>query len=243
MIFDKPIDRNSLGVFFELPQLEEDRPLLDCVRACFEEQKVAGEAYLKSAYQPSPRSHYETSKEALDVLLESGVDLSDIGVDRSLSNCIVFNFGHVRDAVFDNRVADLRARVDERIQEKIRVIFQEGDRLNVNNSGHFWYPPGSYMGWHTNLRGPAWRMYVSYAEEPGKSFFRYRDPHSGAIITVMDRGWNFRLFRITPQWPFWHAIYSDTNRFSVGYKIYEPPSFTARLGRKVSGIMKAAFGR
>ena len=64
-------------------------------------------------------------------------------------------------------------------------------------------------------------MYVNYAEEPGRSFFRYRDPDTGKIETSIDREWNFRLFQITPEKPLWHAVYSDTNRFSLGYMVTE----------------------
>ncbi len=75
------------------------------------------------------------------------------------------------------------------------------------------------MGWHTNERTPGWRLYLTVADEPGRSIFRYRDPASGRITTVADARWNARLFRITAAPPLWHAIYSETHRFSIGYKL------------------------
>ena len=75
------------------------------------------------------------------------------------------------------------------------------------------------MGWHTNSRVPGWRMYLNYAQVPGKSFFRYRDPDTHEVITAWDKQWNFRLFRIDAANPMWHAVYSQTNRFSLGYKL------------------------
>ena len=77
------------------------------------------------------------------------------------------------------------------------------------------------MGWHTNNKAPGWRAYLTHASEPGKSFFRYRDPGSGEIVTSMDKEWDLRIFNVDPNAPFWHAVYSDTDRFSFGYRIFE----------------------
>jgi hypothetical protein len=40
------------------------------------------------------------------------------------------------------------------------------------------------------------------------------------IITSMDSEWNVRIFEIHSDKLLWHAVYSDTNRFSLGYMIY-----------------------
>ena len=37
-------------------------------------------------------------------------------------------------------------------------------------SGHFYYPPTGFMGWHTNYKMPEERVYLTYASEKGKSF-------------------------------------------------------------------------
>ena len=96
-------------------------------------------------------------------------------------------------------------------------LFGPEANMTVSNSGHFWYPPGGYMGWHTNSFNPGWRLYITYVDEPGKSFFRYRDPSTGKIVTSMDEQWDFRMFRVDRDEPLWHAVYSETNRFSMGY--------------------------
>lgn len=75
------------------------------------------------------------------------------------------------------------------------------------------------LGWHTNLRKPGWRFYITHSEQPGKSFFLYRDPANAKIVTALDHEWDFRLFRICPRSSFWHSVYSETNRFSLGYMI------------------------
>lgn len=108
------------------------------------------------------------------------------------------------------------------------------------NSGHLWYPKGSHMGWHTNGLAPGWRIFINYAEEPGKSFFRYRDPATGEIITAWDKQWNLRVLRITRRNPLWHCVYADTNRFSLGWMVISEQAqaglagFAKRIQKKVS---------
>jgi hypothetical protein len=98
------------------------------------------------------------------------------------------------------------------------------------------------MGWHTNFKVPGWRLYITHAAEPGKSFFRYRDPENGSIVTSWDREWNFRLFKVCKEKPFWHAVYSETDRYSFGYNIRtEPkPAFSRRLFRKAETLLAKA---
>lgn len=88
----------------------------------------------------------------------------------------------------------------------------------VRVTGNFWYPPGGYMGWHTNGNDPGVRLYATWAKEGYKSFFRYAT--AGAIVTSYDaEGWNFRQFTVDRQRPFWHCVYSDTHRVSFGFNL------------------------
>ena len=85
-----------------------------------------------------------------------------------------------------------------------------------------WYKPGSYMGWHTNAEGyEAYRFYIVWCDEDNKSFFRVRDPETGEIITRWEKkGWNFNYFKLgNKEKPTWHCLYSDCNRFSVGFRL------------------------
>jgi hypothetical protein len=87
-------------------------------------------------------------------------------------------------------------------------------------SGRTWYPENGYMGWHTNSNNKGFRLYCSFARESGKSFFRYRNPETGEVVTSFDKdGWNFRIFRIGDD-PLWHCVFSETDRFSIGYTLY-----------------------
>jgi hypothetical protein len=86
-------------------------------------------------------------------------------------------------------------------------------------SGRIWYPVNGFMGWHTNSNSEGLRLYCSYAREANKSFFRYCDPETNEIITSWDdSGWNFRIFKISKK-HLWHSVYSDTDRFSIGYTL------------------------
>lgn len=73
--------------------------------------------------------------------------------------------------------------------------------------------------------------------EPGKSFFRYRDPDTHEIITSKDNEWNVRIFEIRSDKLLWHAVYSDTNRFSLGYMIY-PRDFRVSISQTFKRLLK-----
>ena len=92
---------------------------------------------------------------------------------------------------------------------------------NINASGHFLYPKTGYMGWHTNYLNPCWRLYITYATEEQKSFFRYFDPITKQIITDYDnKGITIRKFFVPNKPPyFWHCVGSMCNRFSFGFRL------------------------
>jgi hypothetical protein len=217
-------------IFYEL-DWAADRELLERVRVCIEAQRRAGGEALRSQFKPNPNAP-EVTEQALQELLQSAHHPSGVATDPDISNCLSFNYKSVQGSVFDAELATLRKQVDAVVSKKIKALFSQ--EVDVKNSGHFWYPPAGFMGWHTNLRTPGWRLYINYCEEPGKSFFRYRDPETGTIVTAVDKLWNFRIFRITPEKPLWHAIYSDTNRYSLGYKVTLAPrqSWLNRIAKR-----------
>ena len=213
----KRIDLEAPEVFYDLSMLRQDRQLCKNVKACIEAQKRAGLQLAAKQDLNVAAGQRAVSPAALDEILAGGKEVSDIRVSPGISNCIVFHTRGLDGSVIDDSLLELRRRADDTVRQRLGELVGPG--LTSEVSGHFWYPPGGYMGWHTNLRKPGWRMYVNYAEEPGRSFFRYRDPVSGKIVTCVDEQWNFRLFKIDPSQPFWHAVYSETDRFSLGYKI------------------------
>lgn len=101
------------------------------------------------------------------------------------------------------------------LTESLGALFSEYQFLST---GHFWYPDGGYMDWHTNHKSPGIRLYVVYADKDKASFFRYQDPVSKEIVTSWDKkGWNVRLFYTSVAQPLWHCVNSSCNRLSLGW--------------------------
>ncbi len=96
-------------------------------------------------------------------------------------------------------------------------LIQTGFAGSATASGSLLYPPGGWMGWHTNSDRVGWRLYVNYVTRGGRSFFRWSE--GGEVRTDYDlAGFNFRAFRTGPSGdPFWHCVYADEWRLSLGY--------------------------
>jgi len=97
-------------------------------------------------------------------------------------------------------------------------------KQRIKSSGNFIYPPSGFMGWHTNSNAAGKRLYITYASEDKKSFFRYKHPETNEIITDYDdKGITIRQFYISKKPPyFWHCVGSDCLRISLGYRINPP---------------------
>lgn len=96
---------------------------------------------------------------------------------------------------------------------------RDNDRVEL--SGHAIYEAGGYMGWHTNADTPGLRIYCNYAREAAKSGLHYFYPGENDCRRTLydDAGWNFRLFRTDCEPPFWHAVWSEAYRISVGFRV------------------------
>ena len=205
--------------FCELPADLVDATLRAAASACIEQQKAAAADLVRSGYTPDRTGGEPVSKEALDRILAAATDVRGIATERDITNAIPFNIRKVERTVKNAQVIAARKQLDDLVSGRIAALFERSEAPLLFKSGQYWYPHGGYMGWHTNNRYPGWRLYVSYAEDPGKSFFRYRRPEDGRIVTSLDTGWNVRLFEVDPARPLWHAVYSETNRFSFGYVV------------------------
>lgn len=216
------LDFESSTLLAELNKLQEDDESFTSAQACFALQKQA----VMERFPPftsNPQADYEVSPEALECLLQTGEYRSDIRTHPHISDCFVFHTKGFETTVIRDDIIALRKSVDNIVRDRIPKLFKADGQLTAIVSGHFYFPPGGFMGWHTNSRVPGWRFYVTHAEEPGKSFLRFRDPKTNSIITAWDKRWNVRLFRIDPQEPLWHAVYSSTHRYSIGYGIVAAP--------------------
>ena len=81
-----------------------------------------------------------------------------------------------------------------------------------------YYPPGGYVGWHTNCNAPGWIILFNWSEE-GKGYFKYY--HNYKLVTLEDKpGWNARVGRFRPEHNnlLWHCAKTDCRRFSFSYR-------------------------
>lgn len=219
------------GRMYELDFLRTDGALVAAAKRCCDAQKRASAEQLR-CFVPSPAAADNVSPAALQALLASGVAPSDSVTDPQITDYIMFHTAKTH-ALYREDIVALRAGLDELVRLRLRELFPHRTTLAPVISGQFLYPPGSHLGWHTNARVPGWRLYIVHAEEPRRSFFRYRDIRSGSIVTAWDEEWNARLINFDDREPFWHAVYSDTIRFSFGYRLDGPyrRSVRARLAR------------
>jgi len=214
-----PATCDPQALVHDLTEWQADAELQDALAPIVSAMLHDEENTLRNRFQPNADAATAVAEDTLAPFLLGQAWVSDIVEDRSISNCIAYNFDNVNGAVMDDELSRTRHTLDAIMLSRARALFPGCPNLSMENTGHFWYPPAGFMGWHTNLRTPGWRCYISVVNEPGRSFFRYRDPRDGRVITSWDRGCDVRLFHITPAAPVWHAVYSETNRFSLGYKL------------------------
>lgn len=205
---DKPYQEHKGNV--------EHQPLVTAIQACVEAQRRAGRSR-RQCYRSEPDAKRLVSDQSLDNLLTSGTEVTGLASERHITNAIPFGIRDVDDSLHHRRAARLLRDLDAALSGWARDTFEAEEKPVFFSVAQYWYPPGSYMGWHTNSRFPGWRLYITYCEEPGKSFFRYRDPLTGKVVTSMDTGLDFRLFEVSGERRLWHAVYSETDRFSLGY--------------------------
>jgi len=203
----------------EVASLRDDPELFTLVRRAAALGKARARELLKDR-RPRPEAEREVGPEALDALLRGGGDRSDIRTDPHIADCVVFHAAGFATSLLEEEVRRLRLRIHRVVRRRCRPLFVSARRWRMDVSGHLLYPPGGFMGWHSNSRVPGWRLYLSFAEEPGRSWFRNRDPDSGEVVTSWDRGFDARLFRVDPARPLWHAVHSETWRTSMGWRVW-----------------------
>lgn len=101
----------------------------------------------------------------------------------------------------------------------IQFLLQAYPNHSIVPSGWFHYPNNGFMSWHTNSNIKTKRVYVVFADEDKKSFFRFED--GDEIITDYDdKGVTIREFDTSDQL-LWHCVYSECNRYSFGFRIQD----------------------
>jgi len=212
-------------IFHELNFLKEDQELIDYAEQCLQLYKEFYSDKGSVNLEQNKAVKEKVSERTLAQILSQGRDIHGIKTNREISNVRIFSLQELKTSPHYEEMIRLGNSLDQIVFDRLRKLFITEKDLLVSNSGRFWYPKGGYMGWHTNSQAPGWRFYINHAEETSKSFFRYRDPETLSIVTSWDERWNFRLFRIDPEKVLWHAIYADTNRFSLGYKVEEKSNY------------------
>lgn len=122
---------------------------------------------------------------------------------------------------YSNRVRYKKGFCGEIIHRIACIIKRYYDAKNVVPRGIFYYPPNAECFWHTNADTPGKRIYLTWAGEDNKSFFKYYDDIEGKVVTRYDKkGWNVNEFDIPKDGFLWHYIATkSTKRKSVGFMI------------------------
>jgi|TARA_R110000796_G_scaffold115924_4_gene228228 hypothetical protein len=84
-----------------------------------------------------------------------------------------------------------------------------------------YYPPGGFVGWHTNADATAYQVLFTWST--GNGYFRYYDKANDKIVTIQDvAGWQARHYYFGPENEpenhCWHSAYAGDNRITLAYK-------------------------
>ena len=116
--------------------------------------------------------------------------------------------------------------LSNRMIARVSSFYREhhGDFESLQFSGGGLYPKCGYMGWHTNSCTPGVRLYFSKVL-CGSAHFGFED-ENGAIQKLSDESfWKVRAFDINSEKRFWHYVYSEGDRYSLGFRIVANKSY------------------
>jgi hypothetical protein len=103
-----------------------------------------------------------------------------------------------------------------------RVKFEFAKEIGAHSSALLtYYPPGGYVGWHTNYDANAYQILFTWSD--GNGYFRYYDKEKDEIIHLPDvKGWQCRHYyfgsKREPENICWHSAYSGGERITLAYK-------------------------
>lgn len=155
----------------------------------------------KNIYYYKESARYYTEREYLDTIIQTNQP----------------NGAHSHMVKFDE--LDLNRKL-------IQFLLELYPNHSIVPSGWFYYPPGGFMSWHTNVDIPSKHIYITYTDrknETDEAFFRYKDGEE--IITDHDyNGITIREFDTNTNSNgemFWHCVYSDCDRYSFGFRLQD----------------------
>lgn len=104
-----------------------------------------------------------------------------------------------------------------------KVKYDFAQELGAHTSALLsYYPPGGFVGWHTNFDANAYQILFTWSET-GDGYFRYYDKAQDKIVTIQDKpGWQCRHFYFgagdEPDLHCWHSAYAGCQRITLAYK-------------------------
>jgi len=105
---------------------------------------------------------------------------------------------------------------------KQKVKFEFAKEIGAHTSALLtYYPPGGYVGWHTNWDANAYQILFTWSD--GNGYFRYYDKEKDEIIHIPDvKGWQCRHYYFgsekEPENLCWHSAYAGGERITLAYK-------------------------
>jgi len=118
---------------------------------------------------------------------------------------------------------------DEKFEELVSTMarknieeFKDSENILVRRAAFYLYDVDNFMGWHTNSASPAWRIYLTYTEEPNKSYICHFDEETQKVVKSYDKeGITCRAFNLKDYPPLKHSVLSQTKRWSIGFRIFD----------------------
>lgn len=101
------------------------------------------------------------------------------------------------------------------------------------------YPPGGYIGWHSNYDVPGYNVILTWSET-GDGFFRYVDPKTREIITMQDTpGWSCKMgYFGSGNEELWHCAYTNCRRATIAFRFENKDAQDLAKGT-ISAIMSS----
>lgn len=84
------------------------------------------------------------------------------------------------------------------------------------------YPPGGFIGWHTNANAAAFNLIFTWSEK-GDGWWKHVDPKTGEVITIPDKeGWQLKAGQFGSHGSgnvVLHAAKTNCFRITLGYML------------------------
>jgi hypothetical protein len=102
----------------------------------------------------------------------------------------------------------------------------------TSNALFNYYPPGGFVGWHTNWNAPAYQILFTWSDT-GEGYFKYQDPSTKEIVRIKDvPGWQCRHYYFAgekePEYHCWHAAYANCDRITLAFKFVNEGLYSSK---------------